>query len=144
METEEQRQGQQELEQVRRNVEQWRQTRVKQGAMPAPLWEQAAAVARMVGTYRVARDLSLNYRALKQRAFPTARAEASRKRRPGRPSKKSGAAFVEIKSVPSLSTAVTAVSEGAVVEVVAADGARLTIRLKSGTPDLAALVASFR
>lgn len=144
MEAEGQTQPQQ-LEQVRRNIEHWRQTRVKLGAMPASLWEEAAAAARAVGTHRVSQALGLNYLVLRQHAFPKARAETKGPRRAAVRSKKSGATFIEVQDIAAASRPPTAaVNESAVVEVVAADGARLIIRLKGGSPDLAALVASFR
>lgn len=141
--------AEQQLEQVRRNIEQWRQTRTKLGAMPASLWDEAAAVARAAGTHRVSRALGLNYLVLKQRAFPNARAEAKRPPRAPRPSKQSAATFVEVKKVapPSAApAAAAAASEAVVVEVVATSGARLTLRLSGNVvgAELAALVASFR
>ena len=137
---------QQKLEQVRGNIERWRQTREKLGAMPAPLWEEAAADAREAGTHRVARALGLNYVALKQRAFPSARAEAKhplaqRKRR----TRAQRTTFVEMK--PRSATMVhAAASELVIVDVIATSGARLTLRLNGGavSPDLATLIASFR
>lgn len=131
----------QQLEQTRRSIEQWRQTRVKLGAMPAPLWEAAAAVARTLGAYRVARDLGLNYLALKQRAFSSAGPPSGPRPATSNP------AFVEVKGIAAPVVAATsgsAASDGAVIEMVAADGARLTIRVARGGLDLAALVASFR
>lgn len=141
--------AEQQLEQVRRNIEQWRQTRTKLGAMPSSLWEEAAAVARAAGTHRVSRALGLNYLVLKQRAFPHARAEVKRLPRARRESKPSAAMFVEVKQVkpPSAAPAgAAAASEAVVVEVVANSGARLTLRLSGSVvgPELAALVASFR
>lgn len=131
--------AEQQLEQVRRNIEEWRHTRTKLGAMPPPLWDEAAAVARAAGTHRVSRALGLNYIVLKQRAFPKARAEVGRPRRPSRTPKLVTARFVEV-TPPSVA------SESVVVEVVAASGAHLTLRLNGGavSPDFAALIASFR
>ena len=139
-------QGEQQLEQVGERIEQWRKTRTKLGAMPAPLWDEAAAAARKLGLFRVARALGLNYLALKSRAFPSAGVRAQA-RGGGAPTKP--AAFVEMKALPSAmvpASAVAKTSEQIVVEVVAASGARLSIRLSSGAigQDLAALIASFR
>ena len=132
----------QQVEQVRRNIEQWRQTRTKLGAMSPELWQDAAAVARVAGTHRVARALGLNYLVLKQRAFPKARFDANRPPRAIRSSKPRAATFVEVKPPPSTSAPAAAV----VIEVVATSGARLTLRLDGGgvSPELASLVASFR
>lgn len=146
----EQTQAEQQLEQARRSIEHWRQTRGKLGAMPTPLWSEAAAVARRLGAYRVARALGLNYLGLKNRAIAQRRVgfEVRRREREVASTAKH-AAFVEVKALPSALTVdpgVVAMSEGVVVEAVAPSGARLTIRLKGGAvgPELAALVASFR
>jgi hypothetical protein len=123
-----------ELEQVRSDIEQWRRSRPKWGHMPAHLWEQAAALARTQGTYPVARALRLNYRALGQRVgrIGMRRKPTSKPKRP---------AFLEVTSAPMFKPPV---DESAVVEVVAVDGARLTIRLARGGTDFSALVAAFR
>ena len=141
-------QNTQQLEQVLRNIEQWRQTRTKLGAMPAALWDEAAAVARAAGTHRVSRALGLNYLVLKQRAFPKARAEAKQLPRSSRPAPKRPT-FVEMKSPSAAAVsaaAAAAASDAVVVEVVAASGARLTLRLngRGVSPEFAALIASFR
>lgn len=144
--------AEQQLEQVRRNIEQWRQTRTKLGAMPAGLWDEAAAVARAAGTHRVSRALGLNYLVLKQRAFPSAGAELKRSPRVTRPSRPIAATFVEVKKVKPAAAATespaaaAAARDAVVVEVVAASGARLTLRLngRAVSSDIAALVASFR
>jgi hypothetical protein len=140
--------AEQELDETRQRIEQWRQTRTKLGPMPAPLWDDVAAVARRLGSFRVARALGLDYVAVKKRAFPAESAEARRQPRAGRRSARR-AMFVEVKAAPSVrvpTPAAAAASEGGVVEVVAASGARLTIRLNGGAVgrELAALVASFR
>jgi hypothetical protein len=130
---------------VKQRVEQWRQTRTKLGAMPAPLWAEAAAVARKVGVYRVARALGLNYLVLRSHAFPRTGVHGESRTRP-RVTKQSAAGaratFVEVAGLKP----VLAASEAVVVEVVAATGARLTLRLKDAalSSELAALVASFR
>lgn len=149
MNASEERQTEHQLEQARQQVEHWRQTRRKLGAMPEPLWLEAAAVARKLGAYKVAHALGLNYRALKDRAFPPGRvrAEAPKPLQPVDVSTKP-AAFVELQvSPPSAPAPASAgASDAVVVEVVGPSGARLTIRLKGGavSPELAALVASFR
>jgi len=132
-----------ELERVREHIENWRKTRLKLGAMPAQLWDEAAAVARKLGAYRVAEVLRLNYRLLKDRAFPEQSGRVTKKRRqPSSAAKRGG--FVEVNPLHSAAT-LAAASEALVIEVVAAGGARLIIRHKGVVgPELAALVASFR
>lgn len=132
-----------ELEAVRKSMEQWRQTRAKLGAMPAPLWDEAASVARSLGVGRVARVLGLNSSVLKQRALPEPQGVATRRR--VRAPKSAAATFVEMAGpvVPPVVAPVVA-NGAAVLEVVAANGARMTIRFQGAVPDLTALVASFR
>jgi hypothetical protein len=56
------------LEQTRRRITRWRETRTHRGApMPAALWTAAIAVARRHGLYLTARALHLDYGSLKKR-----------------------------------------------------------------------------
>ena len=129
------------LERVSRDIAAWRQNRPKLGRMPEPLWEEATAVARMLGVYPVARALRLNYGALKLRVDSTARRGGRRARREEPALQPGHGRFVEVSGVPLLGGLSDA---GAVVEVVAPDGARLTIRLKGTGPDIAAWLDVFR
>jgi hypothetical protein len=129
------------LEQVAKDIQQWRQTRPKPRAMPGALWEDITALARAVGVYRVSKALGLNYSAVQERISADARGERRARRRVGGPAKKAGGDFIELHpaALPS-----NALAEGA-VEVVAPDGARLILRLKGHSPmDIATLVSAFR
>ena len=130
--------GQEQLEQVCGDIKRWRLTRAKAGAMPEPLWDAAALLAQALGVYRVARAAHLNYGALKERAACTARRQG-RRARGTTLAKMARSDFVEMSGFPLLSGQ----KAGTVVEVVGADGARLTVRLQ-GTPDVPALVNAFR
>jgi len=56
------------LEQTRRRITRWRETRTHRGApMPAALWTAAIALARQHGLYPTARALRLDYGSLKKR-----------------------------------------------------------------------------
>ena len=56
------------LEQTRRRITRWRETRTHRGApMPAALWTAALALARQHGLYTTARTLRLDYGSLKKR-----------------------------------------------------------------------------
>jgi hypothetical protein len=56
------------LEQTRRRITRWRETRTHRGApMPAALWTAAVALARQHGLYPTARALHVDYGALKKR-----------------------------------------------------------------------------
>jgi len=56
------------LEDARRRVARWRETRPYRGApMPAALWGAAVALARQHGLYTTARTLRVDYGSLKKR-----------------------------------------------------------------------------
>ena len=56
------------LEQTRRRITRWRDTRTHRGApMPAALWAAAIALARQHGLYTTARTLRVDYGSLKKR-----------------------------------------------------------------------------
>lgn len=56
------------LEQTRRRIARWRETRTHRGApMPATLWTAAIALARQHGLYTTARTLRIDYGSLKKR-----------------------------------------------------------------------------
>ena len=56
------------LEQTRRRITRWRETRTHRGAaMPAALWAAARALARQHGLYTTARTLRIDYGSLKKR-----------------------------------------------------------------------------
>ena len=56
------------LEQTRRRITRWRETRTHRGApMPATLWTAAIALARQHGLSTTARALHLDYGSLKKR-----------------------------------------------------------------------------
>jgi hypothetical protein len=56
------------LEQTRRRITRWRDTRTHRGApMPAALWAAAIALAGQHGLYTTARTLRVDYGALKKR-----------------------------------------------------------------------------
>jgi hypothetical protein len=96
--------------------------------MPAQLWAGAVALAKVKGTYRIARTLRVDYQALARRV-----AEAG-----GEGPRAGNGGFVELSGADLLGGTT-------VVEVLDADGARLTIRLGGGTAlDAAAWVGAFR
>lgn len=114
---------------VRSRIERWRSTRPGRGPMPEDLWEEAVALAREHGLYRIARALPVDYGALKKRLERGGNAEP--------------AGFVEV-DASRLLGAPEPVSAGAVVELSAGDGARLTVRLAAGEAvDLVGLARAF-
>ena len=127
-----------EIEGLRGRIEGWRQTSPKSRAMPEELWSEASAAAKKLGAGRVARALGLNYEALKQRVISgSATGSGARAQRQAEDTE-----FIELSGFPGLIQAST--RDEAVVEVVAADGTRLSIRLKGVSVNVAALVSAFR
>jgi hypothetical protein len=117
-----------EIEDLRRQVEQWRQTRRHREPMPEPLWGLAARLARKHGVARISRFARLDYYTLKKRVGSSNRiqmVEADKK-----------PAFVEVAlplSIPEC-----------IIELEHPRGARMRISVKGGAvPDLAALSRSF-
>jgi hypothetical protein len=129
-----------EIEGLRGRIEGWRQMRPKSWPMPEELWQEASAAAKRLGTGRVARALGLDYEALKQRVLSNgpSRSRGSA-RRPGQPE---GAEFIELSGFPALGP--SAAQDEMVVEMVAADGTRLTIQVKGASRDLSGLINAFR
>ena len=106
------------INQARRRIDRWRETRKQRSPMPEHLWEAAVALAEQHGVHPVARGLGVSYESLKRRA-----AVAGEKRRSRRPVP---AGFVELSPMPA--TAFQPVA-GASVELVHPGGAKLTINL---------------
>lgn len=127
------------LKQLHQRMEQWRLTRHQHGPMPGERWDEATSLARSLGVSPVARALGLGYRSLQQRVQG-----GSEVRAVAAPASANG--FVEIHPTALLGEPTAGSSQsGALVEVVAGDGARLTIRLPAPlTLDVAGLVAAFR
>jgi len=121
------------VETVRQRIEHWRATREKRSPMPEKLWEAAVSVARVHGVWATTRVLRINYESLKSRVSGGAtdgRAGAAR-----------SAGFVELAAGQLGGPGERA---GTVVELAAADGARLTVRLPSGEGlDVVALADAF-
>jgi hypothetical protein len=143
--------GPDELKELHRKIQAWRQTRPGTRPMPEELWREATSAARTLGIYRVVRALRVNSAGLKRRVMAS-----TGRRRVGSPKAEnvpqthqpaSRGDFVEISSLcgGGLGATSQAAAEGdVVVEVMATDGARLTIRLRANMPNLAGLVHAFR
>jgi hypothetical protein len=119
-----------ELQRVRNSIEVWRRTRLKRSPMPEKIWAEATQLARRLGVWRAASRLGLCYESLRRRADEkSARTGASAPR------------FVEMRAADLASMAR---HDGVVVELCAADGTRMTVRLCEGMPvDMTALVGAF-
>jgi hypothetical protein len=119
-----------EVEDLQRQIEQWRQNRRHREPMPEPLWRLAARLARQYSVARISRYGRLDYYALKQRLESLDAAGV------GDPEKIP--AFVEL-ALPS-----NVPIPECTIELEHPRGGRMRIHIKgAGVPDLAALSRSF-
>jgi hypothetical protein len=129
-----------EIEGLRGKIQGWRQSQPKSRSMPEEFWQEASTAAKSLGAGRVARALGLNYETLKQRVLPNGAGRSAdrvqRKRQP------EGTGFIELKGLSAPSK--LASREEMVVEVLAADGVRLTIRIHAGSASVPALINRLR
>ena len=118
-----------ELNGLRRQIQEWRQNRTVPGAMPAGLWEQAVAFAKHFGVCRIARAVGLDYTSLRKR---TEQAPATGLVKP---------TFVQLPATIALAETPVAPTT---IEITARDGARMRIHLETshGT-EAASIVAAF-
>lgn len=106
----------------------WRTTRKPGSAMPDELWTAAVRLARTYGLSAISRSLPIDYGALKKRMEAEDAGCTPR--------------FIELKAIP---VAQSPIAEGSVVDLVDADGAKMTIRLAPGASvNVAELVSAFR
>jgi hypothetical protein len=98
-------------------IDHWRKTRAHLCAMPAGLWDEAAAMARSHGIYAIAQALRLSYDSLKKRTGPRAMV---RRRSDGR-----SHGFVEL---PPGTPIFGAAHSDTVVEITNRAGDRFSIR----------------
>jgi hypothetical protein len=125
-----------EVERVRRQLEQWRRRRDRGRRIPEPLWKAVVKLARGHGVSKTALALRLDYYAIKKRleaAEPTSPAIMSRAPGAG----VSGGRFVELplRAMPTPPACVLEVEDGR--------GARLRLELQGlGAGELAGVVRS--
>ncbi len=117
-----------EIQELSRQIEQWRSTRPRRRRMPQPLWTLAANLAKQYGVAKIAKCLHLDYYALKKRTQPAEESSAP----------ESGPIFVELPHLPTAS-----VSECS-IELEHPRGSRMRIHV-TGTalPDIAELTRTF-
>lgn len=114
---------------VRRRLDAWRRNRPKWGPIPAPLWKEAAALAREHGINPIAKALRLDYYSLKRQMEAVSAAPVAKR--------ETDPAFVEVALVPS-----SPPPAECAVELERSDGARMRVRL-SRQKDLVVLFDSF-
>jgi hypothetical protein len=115
------------IQELSRQIEQWRSTRPHRMPMPEPLWTVAAKLARQYGVARVARFLRLDYYSLKERLQP----ERQQISLPGSPT------FIELPHRTA-----TPAPECS-IELEHPRGSKMRIHVKGALPDLAALTHAF-
>jgi hypothetical protein len=139
-----------ELQGLKGQIERWRNEPGRGRAMPEPLWQEASAAAQKLGVYAVSHVLRLNYQGLKRRAHSNSKSESKGDSRA--PASMRQAQFIDLSGIAGTAQVAqvagaapqAAGAEEAVVEVVATDGTRLTVRVKAGAANLVALVNAFR
>lgn len=131
------------LERTRIRFDRWRRTCQGRSRIPETLWASAAKIAGQCGLSRTARELRLDYYALKKRL--ESHTDLLSRRAPRDVSDREAASadsraattFVELPSPLS-------VSRECVLEMESPDGAKMRVHLKGAdTPDLTALSRSF-
>lgn len=131
---------------LRRQFETWRGRKGSGEAIPRNLWQGAAALARRHGANKIAQALGLDSHKLKQMSLGRWPTRGS-KRPAAVQGKRSvieataGARFIELKAPVGASGPL---SGEAVVELLAADGARITLRLADSSPALPGVIAALR
>ena len=119
------------VEQVRKQIDRWRDGRKRSSPMPGGLWDQASLLARELGVHRVKCALGLNYESLKRRVGTVGERGSAAAQAAG---------FVELSGAQLLGP-----GRGAVVEISDADGGRLTVQLGTGSElDVTGLIEAFR
>lgn len=120
------------LDQLAGQFEHWRQTRSHPGErIPQHLWDQAAALARVLPRSRVAQHLRLSPSDLNKHI--ATRPEAT----PASP--RTSTPFIEVPRVPACSPPTATVE----IDLERPDGARLHLRCPESTAPVAALVRAF-
>jgi hypothetical protein len=132
-----------EIEPVRQRIQAWRGSQSRSKAMPDALWQEAGAVARKLGMARVAKELGLNYTALKARTLPPQRTKAGAQMGERSSPPVARAQFIELGTVAELSPR-GGTGEPMLLELMAPDGTRLTIRTREAGASVLAMIAAFR
>jgi hypothetical protein len=110
------------IEPLRQQVEGWRANKGNNEKMPAPLWEQAIALAKIYGVSPVQRILRIDYRGLERRALGIVKPPSKAGSNPSRSLRQS---FVEL---PALSSR----RAEHVVELEDSTGRKLTVKVVGG------------
>lgn len=127
------------LEELREQFEGWRRSPSKSKAIPGELWDAAAIAAERHGAHRVARALGVNSQRLREQVM------ARSGKGGGRQALVAQAApvqFIEMGRLAEIEP--RGATEPTVIELVAADGSRLTIRTRDANQSVLAMINAFR
>ena len=113
------------LKQLRQRLDAWRRSQSQRSAIPEPVWEAAATLARTHGVSRVAQTLRLDFYRLRQRSIQAPPPAAG---------------FVEI---PWTSLTTPAATGPCTVELSDAHGGKMSVQLAGESPVLVALAEAF-
>lgn len=114
------------LDHVRDRLERWRKRPGRGRGIPEEIWTAAAGLARQHGVSYIARSLGLSFDRLKSRLAAGAETGEPGSAPPG---------FVELGRPGSVAAA------GCEIELAAADGARMTVRMAAPVPAMLAALA---
>ena len=119
------------LDELRGQIQDWREGRKVPGAMPGELWAGAVVLARKFGVCRIARALTLDYTALRKR---TEKVPEGGLVKP---------TFVHL-PMPVAPEMAPSAAPGAMIEISAPNGSLLRIHLEAGRGmEAAGIVAAF-
>ena len=134
---------------LRRQFQAWRAGKGSGEAIPRNLWASAAALGRRHGASRIALALGLDSHKLKQmslgrwpvRGSKRAGAQRTVQGKPSVAAMTAGARFIELQAPVTP----RGPRDGeAVVEIVGADGTRITLRLADSSPALPGVIVALR
>lgn len=117
------------LKEARDRFEYWRKTRPKLGPIPEELWQDAVSLTKKYGLAPVASSLHLNHTTLRDRAQRVTAALPTRVVREN--ASTCEAQFVQMPPIPLLQATE---HQESLIELRAADGATLTLRIPSEQP----------
>jgi hypothetical protein len=132
--------GQRGLEQLRGQVEGWRRSPSKSKAMPPALWDAVVKAATQHGPHRVATTLGVNAQRLRQQMVARQARQSGGAMLPTAPAP--AVQFIDVGTVAEIGP--SAAIDPMVVELVAPDGARLTIRTRDAGASVLAMINAFR
>lgn len=127
------------LEELRTRFMDWRRSPSKSKAIPRELWDAAATAAKRYGAHRVAKVLGVNSQRLREQVGARAANGG------GGLTLATPTAPIQVIEMGRLAEmGPSDVPEPMVVELVAADGSRLTIRTRDAGPGVLAMIHAFR